>query len=76
MLLRPIRMLSILYNLGPGYCLITAQAIRLPELPLGSVFMSSACSCTTTDVPPLAKMEFGAAGSMEIPVSVKVAEPV
>ena len=35
---------------------MTPQAIRLPALPVGSVFMSSAFSCTTMAVPPLARM--------------------
>ncbi len=58
-----------------AYCLITPQAIRLPELPLGSVFMSSAFSCTISEVPPLASREFGAPGCSVTPVRIQVAEP-
>ncbi len=41
---------------------MTPQAMRLPELPAGSVFMSSAFSWTTMEVPPLAMMLFGGGG--------------
>ena len=58
-----------------AYCLITPQAIRLPELPLGSVFMSSAFSCTISEVPPLESREFGAPGCKVTSVNVQVAEP-
>jgi len=44
---------------------MTPQAIRLPEFPEGSVFMSSPFSWMTMEVPPLARMLFGAVGSME-----------
>lgn len=44
---------------------ITPQAIRFPAFPVGSVFMSSAFSCTITLVPPFAVIEFGDAGSSE-----------
>lgn len=58
------------------YCtLMTPHATRFPAFPAGSVFSSSAFSCTTTDVPPLAKIEFGAEGSIEIELSVNVASP-
>ena len=54
--------LSLRYE--PG-CVITPQAMRLPELPDGSVFMSSAFSWTMIDVPPFANSESAAAGSSE-----------
>ena len=38
---------------------MTPQAMRLPALPVGSVFMSSAFSWTMMDVPPLAVMLLG-----------------
>ena len=57
------------------YCLITPQAIRLPEAPLGSVFISSAFSCTISEVPPLESRELGAPGCSVTPVSVQVAVP-
>ena len=40
-----------------GYSAMMPQAMRAPEFPEGSVFMSSAFSCTTIDVPPLAKSD-------------------
>jgi hypothetical protein len=58
------------------YSFTTPHAILFPEFPLGSVFSSSACSCTTTLVPPLAKIEFGRFGSIEISVSTKLASPL
>lgn len=51
-------------NYGAG-SRMTPQAIRLPALPVGSVFMSSAFSWTMMEVPPLATMELGEEGSRE-----------
>lgn len=44
---------------------MTPQAMRLPALPVGSVFMSSGFSWTTMAVPPLAMMLLGEAASRE-----------
>jgi hypothetical protein len=44
---------------------MTPQAIRLPALPVGSVFMSSGFSWTMIAVPPLARMLLGEAGSSD-----------
>src|SRR5208282_2444747 len=41
-----------------SYFVITPQAMRSPELPVGSVFWSSALACTTRAVPPLLKTEW------------------
>ena len=40
------------------YFVIAPQAMRSPELPEGSVFMSSALAWMTIDVPPLLKSEW------------------
>ncbi len=42
--------------------MMTPQAMRLPALPVGSVFMSSAFSWTMMEVPPLAMMLIGRGG--------------
>src|SRR5664279_2099510 len=47
------------------------QAMRAPELPPGSVSMSSGPAWIMIEVPPLARMEFGAAGSREMLLTVK-----
>ena len=59
-----------------AYCLITPQAIRFPEAPLGSVFSSSAFSCTTIEVPSFENRELEAPGSRETVDRMKVASPV
>jgi hypothetical protein len=41
----------------PAYLVITPQAMRSPELPAGSVFMSSGFAWMTSEVPPLLKSE-------------------
>ena len=50
------------YGVG---AVMTPQAIRLPALPVGSVFMSSGFSWTTMAVPPLEVMLLGEAASKE-----------
>src|ERR1700720_316361 len=40
------------------YFVTTPQAMRSPEFPEGSVFMSSALAWTTSAVPPLLKSEW------------------
>jgi hypothetical protein len=47
------------HECNPFYFLTAPQAMRSPELPEGSVFMSSALAWITIAVPPLLKRECG-----------------
>ena len=49
---------------------MTPHAMRAPEFPPGSVSMSSGPAWIMMEVPPLAKTEFGAAGSREMDLTV------